>query len=306
MNDSIKVSNKIISTDLLGQILDAMNNRFEELMKVAREEEKNNSILDYQYQNYTFKNANSEYIFTINYYDNTSVKYGNYVSFMTAFRNRIEDIKEIDIKLYLNYSTKVINGTSDFLSQSIYLSLREDKVTMDFRLESKDDRLRDIYDFIRSLINNAPVKYDTIIKKRRIITSVIGFAKGFIPSAIICVVLLTNVNARQIAAESYVLFPITVLFLSSALGSSLFTLSITNLYKNIIPKVEYAGYSTKYGTMYKENIDNYIETSEVIIGKNTNNIKNREKIEEIYDKYKKFVPIELAILVILSIVVVLL
>ena len=77
------------------------------------------------------------------------------------------------------------------------------------------------------------------------------------------------------------------------------------LYSTIVPEKKYAGYDTTNNrSIYKDDIDKFLETSEIIIGKNIDNIKNRKEIIELENKYSRYIPIELIVLLVLSIVVV--
>lgn len=302
-SDSMRVSNRIITVETLNEIFDKMNDKLEQVLKISRKDERRNAMLNYQYQNYTYKDSNSELIFTVYYYDDTSIKYDNYASFMATFRNRLEDIKEITTRLHLSYSVKEQHNQAKYYSHSIRCSFYEHKADMDFSLDSGDKQLEDVYMFIKEKIQSSPIKYDDIIKKKSIIKNVISFAKSFIPAIILCTILLFIGDLRQVVAESYVLFPIGVITLTFVLSNTFFTYSTTRLYENIVPKVEYAGYSKKSGSIYKENIDKYTETSEILIGKNVRNMDNRKMIQEQYNKFKKWIPYELGVLAILSIIV---
>ena len=77
---------------------------------------------------------------------------------------------------------------------------------------------------------------------------------------------------------------------------------LEDLYKNIVPDKKYISYEKEY----KDDIDRYVETSEILIGKNAHNLENRKQIMEEYKKYKKYLPYEIGALIILSIIVMLL
>jgi hypothetical protein len=273
-------------------------------MKISKEEERKNPILDFENQNYRFMNSSSMLNFIVYYYDNTSIKYDNYISFLTTFNNRLRDIKEIDVLLYLSYSVKSIHSMPQYYSQSIRLYFYENKATMDFALDSTDRRLDDDVEYIKDTINSSSVKYDKIIKSKSMIKNIIGVAKGFIPATIIGVGLLFVSEFRNIVSDGYILFPLIILFLTEIFSNMFFIHSITNLYRNIIPEVVYAGYSKSNNSIYKEDINNYVETSEILIGKNIDNMIKRKTIEEKYAKYRRLIPFEIVILIIISIIVI--
>ena len=57
-------------------------------------------------------------------------------------------------------------------------------------------------------------------------------------------------------------------------------------------------------SIYKDDIEKFTGTSEIIIGKNINNLRNRKEILDMEEKYSKFIPYELLAILITSIVVV--
>jgi hypothetical protein len=63
-------------------------------------------------------------------------------------------------------------------------------------------------------------------------------------------------------------------------------------------------YCNVYNSIYKEDINNYVETSEILIGKNIDNMIKRKTIEEKYAKYRRLIPFEIVILIIISIIVI--
>ena len=90
------------------------------------------------------------------------------------------------------------------------------------------------------------------------------------------------------------------------IGNTVFSGKLDRLYSSIVPEKKYAGYDSKnYKSIYKDDIEKYVETSEIIIGKNIDNIKNRKEIVELEKKYSIYIPKELIALLILSIVMIL-
>ena len=75
-------------------------------------------------------------------------------------------------------------------------------------------------------------------------------------------------------------------------------------YKSIVPEKKYAGFNANTGTSYyKDDIDQYVTTSEILIGKNMNNLDYRKEIKALKEKYKKWIPYELGIMALISIIV---
>lgn len=108
---------------------------------------------------------------------------------------------------------------------------------------------------------------------------------------------------RYIFAVSYVLYPICCVVLAFFIGGTVGSAKLDRLYKSITPEQKYAGYdSTNYKSIYKDDIDSYVQTSEILIGKNIDNLKCREEIMNCYTKYKKYIPYELGVMALLSII----
>jgi hypothetical protein len=303
-NDQLKVANKIISSEDLIEIFSAMQEKLNYYKKIYANEEMKNRIIDYQYQNWTFKDCDSKLVFTVDFYDNSSIKFDNYFSFSSVFNNRLEEIKSINLFFSLNYNIKNETRNYEYYNQHIGMNIYEDKMSIDVSLSSNDNKLNDIYDLIKNKILNAPLKYDDVIKNKNKIITIVGSTISFIPALIICLLLLIVPSIRVLCAGIYIVFPLCTLILTFTLGEMIGQTKIGELYENIIPEKKYVGYDSKnYNSIYKDDIDKYLSTSEILIGKNVDNLKNRKLIIKNYNKYKKYILYELGVLIITSIIV---
>lgn len=301
-DNTINVSNKIITYDDLIDIFGRMNEKMNSLQKIYKSEETRNRMLDFSYQVWTYKQNVSNLKFDVNFYDNTEIQFDNYNSFITIFQNRLEEIKSIYVHFYISYSTKTPNSQYEYYSHSISMYIYENKIDISTKLNSEDKKIDEIYELIQNKILNAQVKYDNVVKNRSSIVSTVGFSIGFIPTVIGSILLLFIPTLKEVLSESYVLYPLFVLGASYVIGSTCCTGKIDELYKPLLPDKKYINYNKGY----KDDIEKYVNTSEILIGKNTDNLKNRKIIMDEYSKCKSFLPIELIILIILSIVVIIL
>ena len=303
-NDTIKVANKIITFNDLSEIFAQMNEKLMHYKKVSEIEEKKNHMLDYKYQNWTFKDYGSKLKFEIDFYDDTQINFDNYNNFISVFNNRIDEIKSIYVNFTLSYNVELQNQKKDYYTQHINMWIYENKMDIDISLSSEDKKIYDIYELIKKKILNAPRKYDLVIKKKKKITTIVGLAIGFIPSLILTTSLIAIPTFRQICAQGYVLYPILTLLLSLFLGTIIGSSLLESYYEKITPEKKYAGYNEKSGSsIYKDDIEQYTKTSEILIGKNVNNLKYRKKIKKYYKKYKKWIPYELGVMILISILV---
>lgn len=299
-NDTISVSNKIISDVDLEDIIQKMFEDLQENLKICRQEELANQKYASDFQHWTLYKFDGSLKFDVNFYDDTHVTFDKYANFLSIFKSRLSEIKSFSV--WLNYYYRIINEKENiFVHKSIWMHVYEDEINFSFDISSEDNKMVDIYNYIKEKIYKAPVKYDRIIKNRKSIISKINFATGLIFSLIICTLLLFIPTVRQIFLSFYVLYPIVVLFLGFVVGGTIFGGKIDSLYSPLVPQKKYIDYNTGY----KDDIDKYINKAEVIIGKNVDNLKNRKEISDLESKYSKYIPIELCITLVISLLIIL-
>ena len=91
---------------------------------------------------------------------------------------------------------------------------------------------------------------------------------------IIPTLLLINSTVRSVYASTFVVFPIAALVIAMFIGFMLADGKLGKLYKKIQPEQKYAGYDSSKGkSIYKDDIDKFTSTSEILIGKNVDNLK---------------------------------
>lgn len=303
-NDSLKVANKIITYDDLIEIFSKMQEKIGNYQKINKIEEMKNSALDYRYQTWTFKDSGSRLYFSIEFQDYNRIEFDNYNNFITVFNNRLDEIKSVSANLSLCYNIQEEGRSSDYYFQSIGMWIYEDRMEISTSLSSADDKLTDIYELIKNKIYNAPPKYDEVIKKKGLITTIVTLGIGFIPALMISTLLIFVPTIRNIYSSSYILYPIASVFLAFVIGGTAGNSKLDKCYKCISPEKKYAGFDASSGkSYYKDDVDQYITTSEILIGKNINNLECRKEIRALKDKYKKWIPYELGVMVLISIIV---
>lgn len=303
-NDTIKVANKIIKSEDLFDIFSKMQEKILEYKKTSEIQERKNSILEWSDRNWDYKDEGSTLTFEVNFYDDTTIKFDNYNNFISIYYQRLEEIKRIYVFFGVSYSIKKIGNSEDYFRENINMWIFEGKADMEISLNSNYKKIDDVYELIKSKILNAPVRYDSTIKNRNKIKNTVGFTIAFIPAIIICILCLFVPAIRMMFSSTYIAFPIAVLLISYLLGTFIGSSILDGLYSNIIPEKVYAGYDDKnYQSIYKDDVEQYKQTSEILIGKNVDNLKNREKIISYYNKYKKFILPEIITLIVFSIIV---
>lgn len=304
-DNTIKVANKIITDKDLEEIFSKIHEELETLEKKAKLEVEQNEKYEREYQTWTLRNYSSSFKFEINFYDDTNISFDNYYNFMSIFNSRLHEIKSLYVRCGCSYFRQFVGQPDKYISQHIAMNIYEERMSIDVDLSSEDKVMDSIYDVIKQKILSAPEKYDRIISKKSSIYNKVGFAIGFIPSSIILSLLVFVPVVRQIYGVSYIGFPIACLLMSIVIGSTFCCGKLDKLYKNIIPEKKYAGYDSKtYQSIYKDDIDKYVETSEILIGKNIDNLNDRLEIKKMDEKYSKYIPTEIIILIVLSIIMI--
>ncbi len=303
-NDTIKVANKIIMDNVLLDIFQRMNEELEKCKKAYENEKLQNEKYEWAYQKWSVKDFSGSFNCRFNFYDDTEIEIDNYNTFIGIFNNRIHEIKNMWVRYYFSYG--IGNGTNiKYIRKHINMDIYENRMSIDVDINSDDDKMQGVYNFIKERIMRAPEKYDRVIKNKTSIMNKVAISIGLIPSTIICLLTLISPEIRMFFGNTYVVFPIVVLILGYFIGFVFSSGKLYDLYTPILPEKKYVGYDTvNYKSIYKDDIDKYVETSEIIIGKNVNNIRNRRKILEIERKYSKFIPIELVMLMGISIIVI--
>ena len=306
-NDTIKAENKIISSQDLTEIFQLMGETLKKYLRISQQEEMQNRMLDIAYQNYTFKDEGSKMKVVVDFYDNTNITFDNYDNFMSIFYSRIEEIKSMDVYYKLNYTviTPEPNRSRNFYMQSINMYINENKLDITLNLKSDEPKLAEIYNLIKNKVLNAPEKYDVVIREKNKITNAVIFGAGLIPGMLITILLLFVPIINDVFFKGYVVYPLISIFLAYIIGGVFSSSLLDKYYNTIIPDKKYAGYdTTNHKRIYKDDIDSFISTSEILIGKKVNNLRNREAIMTEYKKYKSRIPMELIALLTITIIVI--
>lgn len=303
-NDKLDVCNKVISNDVLYDILEKMNEKILELNKICQKEKLENANRNYTDQVWTIKDFNGGVRCTFSFSNNTRVTCDKYRDIVAIFNSRLNEISSMVISFSCYYIKKQ-DGQIKVISDSIVLFVYENSMNINLNISSDNDKIYDVYQFIKDQILSAPERYDRVIKKRSSIINMICFSVGFIPSIIILTLLIFVPTVKMLYETVYILYPIALVIFSFMFGSLLIRFKLLQLYAPLLPNKKYVGYDKEtYKSIYKDDIDNYVASAEIIIGKNCNNIKNREKILHLEKKCGSFLPIEIGLIVIFSIIVV--
>ena len=259
-NDTIKVANKIITSEDLSEILATIHNEIEACKKQYAYEKIQNEKYNLQYQNWTLKDYSPSFKVNVNFYDDTEIAFDNYYSFMAIFNSRLEEIKDFSILYSCSYFRKEPEMNSVYVTQHINIDIYETKMNLDIKLDSSDTIMNNTYEFIKNKILKAQPRYDEIIKNKNSIVNKISFAIGFIPVTIILAFLLFSKPIRYFYAATYILFPIADIIFSFAIGTTIIGGKLEKLYDSIIPDKKYSYYSSsEHRAIYEDDLEKFLK-----------------------------------------------
>lgn len=305
-NNGIRVDNKIITKKDLEDIFSKMNEELLTYQSQYEQEKIKNEKLEYNQQTWSLKDYEGSFVFEVDFYDSTSIKYDKYELFMDVFEKRISEIRHIYCHCKMIYGIYGPNTNNSFYSSRISMYIYENKIEFDFSLNSIDNKMVSIVDYIKNKIDNAPEKYDSIIKNKNSIMNKATLALGLIPSIIICTIMIFLPAIGDIIKNGYIVYPALCLMIGYCFGMFLNN-KIQTLFRYILKEKKYVGYDVNSNrSIYKDDIEKFVSESEVMIGKNSKNLLYREEIKRLNEEYSKYLPTEIVIITIITLIIIVL
>lgn len=302
--DTIKCENKIISSEALMEIFQTMNDTLKKYERISEQEKMQNQMLERKYQKFTYDYTISKLSFQINFTDNTDISIDKFETFSGIFYSRISEIKNIYVRMSSLYDTKEEEQQAKSYRQYITLDISNKKMNISVELDSDDPKFDNVYNKIKEKVLMAPEKYDDIMRNKSKIVNAVTVATGMIPAIIITSIFLFIPTLNKVFLKGIVVYPLVVVFLMYMIGSIIANSKLDKYYDTISPDKKYAGYdTTNHKSIYKDDMDSYLNTSDILIGSKVNNLVYREKIREIYNKYKNSVLPMILVLAGVSVVV---
>lgn len=218
--------------------------------------------------------------------------------------------------LYSPYYTKTNGSDTNNTYNKVYVSaefrdcgmnLKYSDVIVNVDATNQESEARNVYSTIMNILEDNPDRYDKTIKFRKIRMQSFTISIGIILSYILYVVLMMNKEKITPDILGYLdnknILVFGQWFVAILLGNVASFWYILSIYRPLLPESKYAGYnSSTYKSVYKDDITDYLEHSEVHIGKFWDAEKRRNKIEKIYKITKLVVLIQIVISTILFLI----
>lgn len=311
-----KIVNKQIPIRSIIDVANYLEDYKEKFDRKFQEEETRNKDKSYSEKSYEYKDGNTRLEYTVEFHNGKRLTESDYNWFIGNL-NDTRIIKEIEISLSVNYYTKSRGSDYNDVRNNIYakvefrdcgMNLKYSDANIRIDTTNQENEAHIIYSTIMDTLENNPDRYDKTIKNRKIRIQSFTISVGIILSYILFIVLLINksklpVETVQFFSNKNILI-IGQWFVAILLGNVFSYWYMASLYNPILPETKYAGYDRNANrSRYEDDIDDYLEHSEVHFGKYWDAEERRTKIEKIYKITRIILLIQLVISTILYLII---
>ena len=304
-----KVVNKQIPLETIVKVANHLEDYKEKYDRKFELEQNRNKNIPYGEKQWEFENGNTTINYTIEFKNGKNIKESDYNWFIGNL-NQPNTIKSISIDLYVSFYTKSPNNTINDIYNKVNVSLyfREFDVTIDIDTTNQENEAHNLYSEVMNILEDNEDRYNKTMKHRKIRTQCFTISVGIILSYILYVILKINIDKIPPTLAEYLnnkyILVFGQWFVALLLGNVFSYWYILSVYKPLLPETKYAGYNYSTGRgNYTDDVDDYIEHSEVHFGKYWDAEKRRNKIEKMYKITSKIILVQLLISVILFFII---
>ena len=314
------MENKVVNKQIpIKSIIDIANyfddykNRYDNIFEKEREKNKN---LSYSERYFEHENGSTDLRYTVKFHNGKDMTESDYNWFLGMLSDT-RAIEEIRIELTISYFTNQgkddinsqynrINAEVDF--RDARMDLKYSDVYVNVQTTNQENEAHNIYSTIMNTLEDNEDRYNNTIKHRKIRMQSLCISVGIILSYVLYVILKINAGNMPAGIVQYLNNKYVIVFgqwfIAIILGNVFSYWYILSLYRPLLPSAKYAGYNrSTYKSQYTDDIDDYLEHSEVHFGKYWDAENRRKKIEIIYKITSKIVLVQLLISVILYFVI---
>ena len=314
------MENKVVNKQIpiksiidVANYLDDYKNRYD---NVFEKEEMQNKNLDYSEKNYEHENGSTELRYTVRLVNGKEMTETDYNWFI-GMLNDLRAIEEVRLNLRISYYGKQGNERHNSVYNQISANvefrdaqheLNYSDAHVNVQTTNQESEAHNIYSTIMNTLENNEDRFDKTIKHRKIRMQSLCISVGIVLSYILFVILKINQGNLPTFLAEYLGNKYVIVFgqwfAAILLGNVFAYWYILSIYKPLLPSTKYAGYNrSTYKAQYTDDIDDYLEHSEIHFGKYWDAENRRNKIEKIYKITSKIVLVQLLISVILYFVI---
>ena len=137
-----------------------------------------------------------------------------------------------------------------------------------------------------------------------IVIAKIGLGAGLIPGMLLACVGFAVPQFRAFYGQIPGIFFLVSLVLGATVGILIATKMVEPLYHSIVGRQRYDGYNKRtHQSMYRDDMEDYSSTAEVLIGDKVDGLRKRQKLEDYQKRFGKLILPELLIVLVASAIV---
>lgn len=303
-----KVINKQIPLETIVKIANYLEKYKEEYDRKFELEQNKNKNIPYGEKQWEYENGNTTINYTIEFKNGKNIKESDYNWFAQNL-NQPSIIKSIAIDLYVSFYTKGPNNAGNDIYNKVNVSLyfREFDVTIDVDTTNQENEAHKVYSEVMNILEDNEDRYNKTMKHRKIRTQCFTISVGIILSYILYAIIKLNMSKMSPFVNEYLNNKYSLIFgqwfIAILLGNIFSYWYILSIYRPLLPNTKYTGYNYSTGKgNYADDVDDYVEHSEVHFGKYWDAEKRRKKIEKIYKVTRIILLVQLVISAILFLI----
>lgn len=307
-----KIVNKQIPIEKIVDIANYFEDYKEKYDKLFEEDREKNKNLPFIERRPEYDNVSAEIKYTIAFHNGQTIKEKDFNWFISNLNNT-KIIKEIELYLSIRYFSKSdkdnLNSEYNSITASVDfrdagMNLQYSDVIINVNTTNQERESNNIYSTIMNTLEDTEDRYNNTIKHRKIRTQCFTISVGIILSYILYIILRINIDKIPPVLAEYLdnkyILVFGQWFIAIVFGNVLSYWYMLMLYKPLLPYAKYAGYnSSTHRSVYRDDISDYLEHSEVHFGKYWDAEKRRKRIEDIYKVTKIILLVQLVISAIL-------
>lgn len=291
-------ANKIVTVSNLQSIFCHLKKLDDKYFARYQAEKEQNEGLAFDKQAWSVKDYNTTWRFEVRATGKLH-RFYNYDKFSTFFKSHSAEINEIALDFAMNY---IFQNKEELHNEhhTLTIVVTESSVQANSDDDGYDEPLDPIYRLIDRIFSAAPPRYDVLIRDQPMITFKSGFSLVLVLCTAIGYALIGVPTMRLMYQQFWFIYPITVLALSAVLGLIVGELALDRHYKALVPVVKHR--RRRDAKSYYD-LEDFMRTGEVQIGRNVNNAAHRNAIAKANFRARRRLIVGLVILVIASVVI---
>jgi len=299
----INAVNKIISVDALVGIFEAIEQADQTMKEAAAREVQENEPLIYQKQNFKAEGYRMGFNARVTLKNESRLECKTPRDLINYLKTRAFEAEGIFVFVDFHYNERAPEKKTVFHSEEIVMSIREQTFGVKYSMYNAA-AVNQIIHKIQQTIAEAPEKMTDVMANQPIVISKIGLGVGLIPGMLLACIGFAVPQFRTFYGQIPGIFFLISLVLGVAVGILIAAKMVEPLYHSIVGRQRYAGYNKKtHQSMYRDDMDDYSSTAEVLIGSKVDGLRKRQKLDEYQKKFGKLILPELLVVLVASVIV---